>query len=159
MAFVLPVELVVVPVPELPGNVAVPVPVPDGTHGCAAIGAVGVAVGVCVVPGVLPDGGVGIVPGVVVPVVAGGVGVVVPDGVVVVVPDGGVVVPVCGGAVVDEPDRVPAAGAWLCAAMPIIDIADANAMAVVNVVSLRCINSTPHLLCSWHSRGAGSGLD
>jgi len=52
-----------------------------------------------------------------------GVGATVPDGVGVVVPDG-------VGAV---------DGVGLCAATPIADIAEANANAVVNLVSLRCI--------------------
>jgi hypothetical protein len=60
-----------------------------------------------------------------------GVGAVVPDGVGVIVPDGvGAVVPEGVGVVV-----------WLCAAMPIIDMADASANALERVVSLRCISS------------------
>jgi hypothetical protein len=118
----MPLVLVPVPVPEFLGCVDVPVPAPDGTHGGAAVGAVvpeGVVAGVlCVVPGVgasVPDGVGAVVPD--------GVGVIVPDGVGAVVPDGvGVVV-------------------WLCAAMPITDIADASANAVESVVSLRCIAS------------------
>jgi hypothetical protein len=124
VVLVVPMPLVVVPVPvpvpEFLGCVDVPVPAPDGTHGGAAVGAVvpeGVVAGVlCVVPGV----------GAIVP---DGVGAVVPDGVGVIVPDGvGAVVPDGVGVVV-----------WLCAAMPITDIADASANAVESVVSLRCI--------------------
>ena len=117
-----PLVFVPVPVPEFLGCVDVPVPAPDGTHGGAAVGAVGpegVVAGVrCVVRGVgasVPDG----------------VGAVVPDGVGVIVPDGvGAVVP-CGVGVV----------LWVCAAMPITDMADASANALERVVSLRCIAS------------------